>query len=150
MSGFNPCSRGVSPEVRVHSDPYPDIPVSILVLVDVSPEVLRIDDFAALIPDGFNPCSRGCFARRQDRSMSLPGTPNVSILVLVDVSPEAAHTASSFNPCSRGCSPEDGVPAYLVSILVLVDVSPEGLPSGSDQPSRGFNPCSRGCFARST
>ena len=91
--------------------------VSILVLVDVSPEELDISltDHGSL----------------------------VSILVLVDVSPEDDHRIidrdmNGFNPCSRGCFARRtatecqrlmfGKVVSQVSILVLVDVSPEDRP----------------------
>ena len=63
--------------------------VSILVLVDVSPE----DDGHEISYGAgtrFNPCSRGCFARRHIVVGTGPGS-RVSILVLVDVSPEGLN-----------------------------------------------------------
>ena len=80
--------------------------VSILVLVDVSPEGSQWLLHVRI--SSFNPCSRGCFAR----SWYCAGFRihvAVSILVLVDVSPEVCQgescplTSSCFNPCSRGC-----------------------------------------------
>ena len=158
---FNPCSRGCFARSRMACRPSIGERVSILVLVDVSPEARQITNWT-------------------------PDHQDVSILVLVDVSPEAAGLVllsghSGFNPCSRGCfarsilgclgetlalkfqslfswmfrpKPAHSIGrsrAYLVSILVLVDVSPEAarrqLPA---RPSTCFNPCSRGCFARRT
>ena len=80
--------------------------VSILVLVDVSPEeppyctqndgdwfqslfswMFRPKMFCPIIIfmiDSFNPCSRGCFARRRNSAVD-------------------QHRRLGFNPCSRGC-----------------------------------------------
>ena len=139
-TGFNPCSRGCfARSPRGHDDRKMSHPVrvSILVLVDVSPEAgacsMSIADFygfQSLFSWMFRPKTE---SRRLRRSSS-----NVSILVLVDVSPEAPHlhragtVVVSFNPCSRGVSPEDRCHCTSITDMMC------------------FNPCSRGCFARSS
>ena len=156
--GFNPCSRGCfarSPHLCRAERPAM---VSILVLVDVSPEVRRTELNSGLLW-GFNPCSRGCFARSlrvvvipdhdtQFQSlfswMFRPKYPRIAISCLF----------CGFNPCSRGCFARRQVSCRSlghlhVSILVLVDVSPEACQmTWPGSFPWCFNPCSRGCFAR--
>ena len=110
----------VSPEEYNRALKHSDRHVSILVLVDVSPE----DPVTARVTtctDGFNPCSRGCFARS------------------IQVHP-VQHLLHGFNPCSRGCFARRSlitseIHSVYVSILVLVDVSPEGMIRQSRRPS---------------
>ena len=59
-TGFNPCSRGCFAR-RCSCSLRLAYQVSILVLVDVSPEALRVRSSTRRLPS-FNPCSRGCFA----------------------------------------------------------------------------------------
>ncbi len=123
------------PKILIHQVPYHAPQVSILVLVDVSPEgnisstMTRRSTVSILVlvdvsPEGFT-------------RLLKPELSRVSILVLVDVSPEDMIGAvlgvsnTGFNPCSRGCFARSVCalsiprPRSEVSILVLVDVSPE-------------------------
>ena len=132
---FNPCSRGCFARSlgAIHQPPLIPL-VSILVLVDVSPEDKEY------IPPGFDPQFQSLFSWMFRPKPSLPGVVTgslvVSILVLVDVSPEAVRNTTM--PSREGVSilvlvdvsPEAGTDTEmteraLVSILVLVDVSPE-------------------------
>ena len=61
--GFNPCSRGCFARRQVSCRSLGHLHVSILVLVDVSPEACQMT-WPGSFPWCFNPCSRGCFARR--------------------------------------------------------------------------------------
>ena len=192
-TGFNPCSRGCfARSARTHRSPgrYPGfqslfswmfrpkfedaarvgdfLSVSILVLVDVSPEgpqegggLLRRCFKSGEVAIPFQSLFSWMF-RPKVFGPGGPARAHVSILVLVDVSPEAKSAGRrrtrtrGFNPCSRGCFARRWYRYVLfqrhrcVSILVLVDVSPEDY--GGDRSRdimTGFNPCSRGCFARS-
>ena len=155
---FNPCSRGCFARRPVAKSIRLEKLVSILVLVDVSPEVRRRAPIAGFCGvsilvlvdvslEDFNPEECAVIVE-------------VSILVLVDVSPEAPHLCRAERPA-------------MVSILVLVDVSPEARTFAEQRDQRwfqslfswmfrsksgeqlnsgllwGFNPCSLGCFARS-
>ena len=133
IDSFNPCSRGCFARSGTGPAHAPKPKVSILVLVDVSPEdrdlgrTVAIHGFQSLFSwmfrpkkkkmpglckhRGFNPCSRGCFARSQGIQTAAAGD-------------------SCFNPCSRGC--------FARSRKAF---APQGF-------GTGFNPCSRGCFAR--
>ena len=109
--------------------------VSILVLVDVSPEE-EVPTAAQLRDILFQSLFSWMFRPKCIRDLEDPHRAHVSILVLVDVSPEAKSAGRRRT-------------ATVVSILVLVDVSPEdGIVTFYFNGIVGFNPCSRGCFAR--